>query len=172
MDEKKIMELFDLPYTTQMTGDELRKGYQLIFNELNKRYFDNELPPLIIDFPEWDTFTNRGAEDIFPTEANGLFIVTPNNQPIIFLDIQDQPTDINTGTITDLHHEMIHYYCWINDITDCDGEYHNKNYKAAAEKHGCTTCKYTDEKNGYNDTVFSTKDILEIFDAITKLMES
>jgi hypothetical protein len=52
----------------------------------------------------------------------------------------DRPIE---NVMATLCHEMVHYYCALNDIADTsqNGRYHNKNFKQEAEKRGLEISK-------------------------------
>jgi len=56
-----------------------------------------------------------------------------------------------------LLHEMAHLYNLMHDIKDCNGLYHNKKFKEAAEAHGLTVEK---TKYGYSRTSLN-EDLIE-----------
>lgn len=99
------------------------------FDALNKRYFENALSRPIITIQS-------------DARAYGHF--TPSQ---VWKDGQRKKTyhEINLGaetldrpvanTIATLLHEMVHYYCHVNDIQDTSrgNTYHNKRFKAEAE---------------------------------------
>ena len=53
-----------------------------------------------------------------------------------------------------LFHEMIHEYCYLNGIDNCNHEtqYHNSYFMEAAENHGLLCWKY-DDQYGFNRTI-------------------
>ena len=100
-----------------------------------------------------------------------FYAITP---PVIFLQFETPPEwGISTDDISDLFHELIHYYCYLHDIKDykiieINGKkeyYHTMQFKKTAEAHGAT-CNYSDEENGYNDANLPDKILWEIFDEL------
>ena len=100
------------------------------FNVLNKVYFNGELPPIVISImssPRTNGHFTCGrvwrAEETLMHEIN------------ISAEHLDRPIENIMAT---LQHEMIHYYCEINDIADTSqyGRYHNKKFKSEAEARG------------------------------------
>ena len=49
-------------------------------------------------------------------------------------------------------HEMVHYYCYLNDIQDCEGDYHTEVFRNEAVTHGLD-CEKT--VNGWSATGIS-----------------
>ena len=100
------------------------------FEVLNKVYFNNELPPIVISImssPKTNGHFTCGrvwrAEETLMHEIN------------ISAEHLDRPIENIMAT---LQHEMVHYYCQINGIADTSqyGRYHNKNFKTEAEARG------------------------------------
>lgn len=115
---------------TEVAISELYKA----FNKLNERFFNNELPEVMIVIFE----TAR-------KNAYGWF--TPNK---VWTD-KEGTTEMHEIAMSaeymnrdwlqvmqTLHHEMIHLYCHIHNIKDTSrgGRYHNKRFKEACESHG------------------------------------
>lgn len=100
------------------------------FDVLNEVYFNGELPPIVITIqssprtnghltmrPEWSVQEDRLYE--LNISAEHL----------------DRPIENIMAT---LMHELTHYYCLLNGISDTsqNGRYHNKRFKEEAEKRG------------------------------------
>ncbi len=106
-----------------------------IFKVLNQEYFDNTLPTPIITiqstprayghFTPWDAYRIKNAKG----EISGAVEIN------IGAGTLDRPIENVTATLL---HEMIHYYCYLNDIKDTSrgNTYHNKRFKIEAEKRG------------------------------------
>ena len=100
------------------------------FNVLNKVYYNNELPPIVITLqssPRTNGHFTLGK--VWRAEENHL------NEINISVEHLDRPIE---NIIATLQHEMVHYYCQLHGISDVSqgGRYHNKNFKAEAEKRG------------------------------------
>lgn len=103
-----------------------------IFNCLNKEFYNNSLPSVVI------TIQSKGK-----TNALGWF--TPSR---IWEDEDDGKHEINIvaeglkrdyiDIVRTLHHEMIHLYCHINNIKDVSrgNTYHNTKFKNVSLEHG------------------------------------
>ena len=100
------------------------------FAVLNKVYYNNELPPIVITLqssPRTNGHFTLGkvwrAEEAHFNEIN------------ISVEHLDRPIENIMAT---LQHEMVHYYCQLKGIADVsqNGRYHNKRFKAEAEKRG------------------------------------
>lgn len=99
------------------------------FQVLNERYFDGELPPIVIT--------------IMSSKSLGHFTINKEWR----VD-QEHFNEINIGAehlsrpieniMATLAHEMTHYYCQLNGISDTSQNYryHNKRFKEEAEKRG------------------------------------
>lgn len=100
------------------------------FDVLNKVYFDGELPPIVITI-------------MSAPRSNGHFTINREwrvaeerfNEINISAEHLDRPIENIMAT---LMHEMVHYYCFINNLQDTSQNfrYHNKLYKREAEKRG------------------------------------
>ena len=115
------------------------KNYQEVleyaFGVLNKVYFENALPPIVITI-------------MSSPKTNGHFTVQrewrvgENNYNEINLSAEHLDRPI-ANVMATLMHEMVHYYCQLNNIQDTSqyGRYHNKNFKIEAEKRGLSIGK-------------------------------
>lgn len=115
-----------------MTISQATKFLEDAFDTLNEEYFENALPRPIITIQ-----TSPRAYGHFTTKE-------------VWQDAQRKRSyhEINIGaerlnrpianTIATLVHEMVHYYCKLNDIQDTSrgNTYHNKRFKEEAEKRG------------------------------------
>ena len=169
MDIEKMFQIGpeDYPEPEPMTREEIINQYQRTFAVINRKLFNNELPPIEIDYAA------AAIDD--PEEAGYLacfYAITP---PVILLQFDAPPEcGVSIDDINDLFHELIHYYCYLHDIEDCNREevngtvnyyYHNSHFKQEAENHGAT-CSYLDKKNGYSDANLPDKILWEIFDEL------
>ncbi len=100
------------------------------FEVLNKVYFNNELPPIVISI-------------MSSPKTNGHFtcgrVWRAEEQLMHEINISAEHLDRNIESImATLQHEMVHYYCQLNGIVDTSqyGRYHNKNFKNEAENRG------------------------------------
>ena len=100
------------------------------FEVLNKVYFNNELPPIVISImssPRTNGhFTTRR---VWRAEMNLMHEINISAEHL------DRPIENIMAT---LQHEMVHYYCEVNGINDtCQyGRYHNQKFKSEAEARG------------------------------------
>ena len=117
-----------------------------VFNELNNYYFDGELeePVIIIQtggknsgvlgwFITKRIWTNRDTGEL---KYEITVVAEYLSRPVMEI-------------VSTLLHEMVHLYCTMNSIKDTSNGpvYHNKKYKAEAEKHGLEVEKHS--KYGY-----------------------
>lgn len=65
-----------------------------------------------------------------------------------------------------MHHEMIHEYCYLLGVGDCDhaSQYHNVQFMLAAESHGLK-CDY-DEEFGFQHTAIQDDLLYRILDVV------
>lgn len=114
------------------------------FDVLNEKYFESALSKCAITiqsspiahghFTPWEAWTD--AERSY-------------NEINLGAESLQRPV---TAIIATLIHEMVHYYCYNNDIKDTSrgGTYHNKRFKEEAEKRGLII-EYED-RIGYSKT--------------------
>lgn len=106
-----------------------------IFKALNEEYFNNELPTPIITIQS----TPKAYGHFTPWEAYRIKDEKGETSGAVEINIGagtlDRPIENVTATLL---HEMVHYYCYINEIKDTSrgGAYHNKRFKAEAEARG------------------------------------
>lgn len=100
------------------------------FSILNEVYYNNELPPIVITLQS-------------SVRTNGHFTVGKvwrvEESHFNEINISVEHLDRNIeNVIATLQHEMVHYYCQLHNISDVsqNGRYHNKHFKAEAEKRG------------------------------------
>lgn len=98
------------------------------FDALNERYFESTLPKIAITiqstprahghFTPWDSWSDDG---------------NPIKEINMGAESLKRPVVEIIGTLL---HEMVHYYCCINNIKDTsrNGSYHNKRFKEECEK--------------------------------------
>lgn len=104
----------------------LERGFEV----LNKVYFDNELPPVVITIMS-------SAKTYGHFTVGKVWKVEENHYNEINLSAEHLNRNIENVMAT-LQHELIHFYCQINGIADTsqNGRYHNKNFKREAEARG------------------------------------
>jgi len=148
-----------------MKREEILEQYQRTFTVINRKLFNNELPPIMIDYPEGD------PEKWAWLKCAACFsFIEKTQEPVILLQFIFGPEyGISTEDIDDLCHELIHYFCYLHDIKDMDRDkaeqYHNMDFKKTAETFGAT-CKYLDDAHGYTDTHWPDNILAAIFDEI------
>jgi hypothetical protein len=110
------------------------KNYQEMveygFDVLNKVYFNNELPPIVICIMSSKrTYGHYTVNKEWRVEADRLHEINISAEHL------DRPIE---NVMATLCHEMVHYYCALNGIADTSqgGRYHNKNFKREAEARG------------------------------------
>lgn len=100
------------------------------FEVLNKVYFDNALPPVVITIMSSPrTYGHFTVGKVWKAEESHLHEI----------NISAEHLDRNIENVmATLQHELIHYYCQLNNIADTSqsGRYHNKNFKKEAEARG------------------------------------
>lgn len=102
-----------------------------IYNNLNKKYWDNELPEVMILLSDQKGIRKYGDIENNPNwvnkeNENGKYIIH------IYVTALQEGAEQIVETIL---HEQCHLYAIINDIEDCKDNYHNKEFKLIAENH-------------------------------------
>lgn len=101
-----------------------------IFNLLNQNYFSGELPKAVITVQSTPkAYGHFTCYDAWHCADTGFKEIN------IGAGTLDRPIENVTATLL---HEMIHEYCFIHQIKDTSrgGSYHNKRFKAEAERRG------------------------------------
>lgn len=115
-----------------MTISQATKFLEDAFDAINTEYFGGELPRAIITIQS-------------SPKAYGHFTCNEvwhdGQRKKSFYEINIGAETLNrpiANTIATLIHEMVHYYCKVNDIQDTSrgNTYHNKRFKLEAEKRG------------------------------------
>lgn len=100
------------------------------FHVLNKVYFENTLPKVVITIMSSPrTYGHFTVGKVWKAEESHY------NE----INISAEHLDRNIENVmATLQHELIHFYCQINNIADTSqgGRYHNKNFKREAEARG------------------------------------
>lgn len=100
------------------------------FDILNKVYFNSELPPIVISImssPRSNGHFTCGK--VWRSEEARMHEINISAEHL------DRPIENIMATMM---HEMVHYYCSLNNINDVSqgGRYHNMKFKEEAEKRG------------------------------------
>lgn len=131
------------------TTSMLKELYR-IFNALNAEYYNNELPTVFITLKQGKTKNKQVYGTFTPkswAEKKGIdFNEETGNEVVVSGDERYNEIAMSAEYFTrpvanwcaTLQHEMIHLYCSVNDIEDTsnNGHYHNRRFKAEAEKRG------------------------------------
>lgn len=119
-----------------------------IFDELNTAYFSNELPSVFITIVSGKKKNNSVYGTFTPetwAKADSVDVDEDGRPTIEKSDIHHEIamsaeyfTRPTANWVATLLHEMVHLYCHIHDIEDTSNgnRYHNKRFKAEAEKRG------------------------------------
>lgn len=132
--------------TIEVAIKELHKGFRL----LNERIFHNQLPLPAILVQNQGTRTRNilgwcTVDKIWADEKRTIQMYELN----ITAEFLNRPLAEVMATML---HEMVHLYCSVADIKDTSrsGGYHNKRFKAEAERFGFEVT--FDKKNGWEHT--------------------
>ena len=110
---------------------EYEKELTRIFNRFNHKYWNDELPEVIITFvPTLKAYGHMTSNPVWVSE---------NESPKYELNIDAYSLDRSPEEIcATLLHEQVHLYCNIHKINDTSNHnrYHNKRFKSVAEDHG------------------------------------
>jgi hypothetical protein len=120
--------------STKKEGTGMLKNYQEVledgFRVINDVYFNGELPPIVICIMSSKrTYGHYTVNKEWRVEKDRLHEINISAEHL------DRPIE---NVMATLCHEMVHYYCALNDIPDTSqgGRYHNKNFKREAEARG------------------------------------
>ena len=100
------------------------------FEVLNRVYFNNELPPVVITIMSSPkTYGHFTVGKVWKAEDSRYNEINISAEHL-FRGI--------AYIMSTMQHELIHFYCQLNDIADTsqNGRYHNKNFKNEAEARG------------------------------------
>lgn len=134
---------------TKATIKPMIEELESLFSKLNDRLFNGELEtPVITIAPDtcraygWFT-TWRAWKETDDNDSEGYYEINVTSDYL-----NRTPVEI-AGTLL---HEMVHLYNQMNNIQDTSrgGNYHNKNFKIAAESHGLKVTKTP--KSGFSKT--------------------
>lgn len=115
-----------------------------IYNALNQDFFEGELPtPIITVQSKPGTCGHFTTSKVWKRKDDHTYELN------IAAEVLNYPIE---DTLDTMLHEMVHLYCRENDIQDTSrgGKYHNKRFKAEAEKRGLTCYQCGDA--GWNTT--------------------
>lgn len=140
-----------------------------IYDTINREAFNNELPKIPVKLVNLDNLC-ADADGAFYVKTKVYWHFLSNDRsstykveyPTICIDSKNAYFRGVNGffQIIDLmFHEMIHEYCYMQGIDDCDPktQYHNFAFLQAAEKHGMHCIEYSTE---YGFAKVSTSDEL------------
>jgi hypothetical protein len=132
---------------------ELATSLQTIYDVLNERYFDNELPEAILTIQTPTKASSRRSYDswLYPfkwEDDNGVKYHEINLDPQHFVRPMVEIAAM-------LQHKMIHLYCLEQGIKDTSRNfrYHNEKFRYEAENRGLICTK--SEDMGWNLTDYS-----------------
>lgn len=119
--------------------------YEDVFNKLNEKYFDNELPMPVISIQKGkgDAYGWCTTYQAWKKDDVGYYEI---NLCAEYLD--RTPEQLSTT----IFHEMIHLRNAIDKVIDCSGKYHNAKFKKTAEKFGLIVEKTS---YGYSTTTLN-----------------
>jgi tRNA(Ile2) C34 agmatinyltransferase TiaS len=110
------------------------KELQNIYKNLNRDYYENKLPEVVITIQSSPKGKAYGwyAKDRWGVETNKESAFDEIN---ISAEYLSRPVE---NIISTLQHECVHLYCAMNDIKDTSNNnvYHNKKFKEEAEQRG------------------------------------
>ena len=108
----------------------MQEVLEYCFEVLNEVYFDDTLPSVVITIMSSPrTYGHFTVGKVWKADEEHL------NEINISAEHLDRPIE---NVMATLQHELIHFYCQINNIADTSqsGRYHNKNFKREAEARG------------------------------------
>lgn len=126
--------------------------FEEIYNSLNVRYFNGELPKAAITFSLTRKTRTKGHKKESPSGRTTMFEI------VLGPEILHQPIDL---TVSDILHEMVLEYCNIKHIkVACNnGTYHNKAFKTVAVGYGL----HVERDARYGWSITKPTDDLKVF---------
>lgn len=115
------------------------------FCEVNRVFFDNELPALEIHLGDYrrSNGTNLLGVYLYPNQDDRFpchtMILNPKaHEPLCGYDDDCPFGSVYEGILDTMVHELVHCWCHLNGIQDCNpnSDYHNENFRDAARTHG------------------------------------
>ena len=109
---------------------DMQETLEYAFDVLNAHYFGGELPKVVISIMSSPrTHGHFTLSCVWKADEKHLHEINVSAEHL------DRPKENICSTLV---HEMVHYYCLLNGIADVSqgGRYHNKFFKAEAEKRG------------------------------------
>lgn len=156
------------------------KFLKLTYDAINQEAFNGKLPKISIQIYKLDDKTDYQTAASFCVRKETQTFRIENKRhsygveylSIIFDSRLMYFTDsgkFTDDTIDYLFHEMIHEWCYLNGIDDCNTktQYHNSYFMEAAENHELLCWTY-DEKYGFNHTIIPNDLFNRIINCIPK----
>lgn len=105
-----------------------------VYDCLNKDFYEGKLPSAIITLQS----QSAGGGHVYGWASKDRWIDIDGNKYYELNISAEYLTRDIYNLISTLNHEMVHIYCWENDIKDTSNNYryHNKRFKTEAEKRG------------------------------------
>ena len=128
------------------SGLDIERELTRIYNSLNKEFWNNELPEVIITFaPTKGALGHLTGWCAWKSGDQGKIELN-----ISALTLNRSPNEI-VGTVL---HEQCHLYAYLHDIRDTSnaGRHHNKKFKQIAESHGLIVETKKNDYHGYAHT--------------------
>ena len=142
----------------------LLKFLKLTYDAINQESFNGKLPKIPIQIHKLNDKTGYEMAALFCVRKETQTFRIENKRHSFGIEYLSIVFDNKlmycsdgeefTNLIDYLFHEMIHEYCYLYGIFDCNHEtqYHNSYFMEAAENHGLVCWTY-DEKYGFNRTI-------------------
>lgn len=157
---------------------------RLIYDTINQEAFYGTLPKIPIrirklgqlehsfDYELGAVFTVEKEHVCFSTIIDGELKNHSHSEERISISVDSNIlylTDVSDFLINltnYIHHEMVHEYCYLLGINNCDyvSQYHNTQFMLAAESHGLR-CDY-DEEYGFQQTFIHSDLLYRILDIV------
>ena len=140
---------------------EIYSELERVYSAINKKYYDDKLPLAIITIQSKKVVSG----DAYGWASKNRWIDI-NGKRYYELNITAEYLNLDKyDIISTLAHEMVHIYCWENDIKDTSrgNRYHNKRFKAEAEKRDLIINKV--DGIGYSETALSDE-FIEFIDTL------
>lgn len=159
-----------------------------VYDAINQESFNGVLPNIpmrihqtswlaeLFDYEPRVIFTVEGDRACLCTIQDGKLRYNPHNNGRILMSIDNKvlyfadASSFLSNLINHMHHEMIHEYCYLFGLDECDrySQYHNEQFMSVAEDHGLI-CDY-DGEYGFQQTTIQDDLLHRILNTIKPSM--
>ena len=137
------------PILRRFKRESLLKYLKIVYSAINDEVFQNSMPSIPIRVEDISPKGDYGMDACFVVlkrHRTDNISICFNINASFYCSFGEWAIDV----INIILHEMIHEYCYLNGIQDCDcnTQYHYAAFRDVAQKHGLV-CRIEDEEYGY-----------------------